>query len=286
MIKNNEIGAFIHAIREEKGITLREAEAQCGISNSYLNQIETGKVSKPSPEVLRKLSALYGVSYELLLEKSGHGLLDATIDSPHGMDKAASILIIDDNVFDRALIRVLLEKETEIRYAVFEAESGAQGMMVAHEHRPDIILLDYRLGDMDGLEALAKIQSSEKLRDSSVIMLTGYGNEEIAVKALKLGAVNYFNKDLIKEADFLPALKLALKRKSLREFMRSRMDQKQVNQDECNRAIIASAGEILHAASHLGEEFPAIALSADYATVLKETKKIISLFEKESINKG
>lgn len=278
MSKNAEFGSFLRAIREEKGITLREAEAKSGISNSYLNQIETGKVSKPSPAIISKLSELYQVSFELLLEKSGHILPEIASETSAMTDYNASILIIDDNIFDRALVRTLLEKDTEMRYRVLEAENSEEGLLAAEEHRPDIILLDYRLGKTDGLEILKKITSINVLRDSAVIMLTGYGNEEIAVKALKFGAVNYFNKDKLNADTFLPALRQAIKRKSIREILRARTAQQHSGELELQQSITASAAEILYAATRLSEEFPSIAVSSDYAIILKESKKICSLF--------
>lgn len=279
MKKNADFGSFMRAIREEKGITLREAEAKSGISNSYLNQIETGKVSKPSPAIIGKLSELYQVSFELLLEKSGQMLPDTGPDESTGTEYTASILIIDDNIFDRALVRTLLEKDASIRYQVFEAETGEEGLRLTEQYHPDIILLDYRLGKTDGLEVLKKITSSGAQSDTAVIMLTGYGSEEVAVKALKMGAVNYFNKDKIREENLLPALKHAIRRKSIREMLRSRTREQRINDQEIQQSLIMSASEIVHAAARLAEEFPSIAVSTDYAIIIKESKKIASFFE-------
>jgi len=51
---------------------LREVEEASGVSNAYLSQLETGKISKPSPHILHKLAAVYGVPYEVLMEKAGY----------------------------------------------------------------------------------------------------------------------------------------------------------------------------------------------------------------------
>ncbi len=281
MNKNDEFGSFLRAIREERGITLREAEARSGISNSYLNQIETGKISKPSPAIIGKLSELYGIPVELLLEKSGH-LIPELSSSPAPLQEfKASILIIDDNIFDRAIVRTILEKDIEIRYRIFEAETGEEGIRLARHYRPDIILLDYRLNAEDGLEVLQKMASGNLHEQSAVIMLTGYGNEEIAVKALKLGAVNYFNKDKIKEENFLPALRQAIKRKSIREMLRTRSQEQRSRNLQLHNSILMSAAEILNAAARLSEEFPSISVSTDYAIIIKEAKRIACLFESD-----
>lgn len=53
-------------------MSLREVEGKTGISNAYLSQLENGRISEPSPTVLHKLSALYGISYETVLDKAGY----------------------------------------------------------------------------------------------------------------------------------------------------------------------------------------------------------------------
>ena len=65
-------GSFFKAARKAKSLTLRKVEQLTGISNAYLSQLETGKVKQPSPNVLYKLSELYEVPYEVLMEKVGY----------------------------------------------------------------------------------------------------------------------------------------------------------------------------------------------------------------------
>ncbi|MBI5915154.1 MAG: helix-turn-helix transcriptional regulator [Bacteroidetes bacterium] len=67
-----DYGAYIKSLRQEKGLTLREAEATTGISNAYLSQLESGKIKQPSPSNLFKLAELYGIPYESLMEKVGY----------------------------------------------------------------------------------------------------------------------------------------------------------------------------------------------------------------------
>ena len=68
------LGEFLTRIREANGLTLRQVEEATGkdVSNAYLSQLEHGKVSKPSPNILHSLSAVYGVSYENLMSKAGY----------------------------------------------------------------------------------------------------------------------------------------------------------------------------------------------------------------------
>ena len=71
VIKMMDLGQFLRSIREAKKLTLRFVEAKTGVSNAYLSQIENGKISKPSPIMLYKLSQFYKISYDDLMSKAG-----------------------------------------------------------------------------------------------------------------------------------------------------------------------------------------------------------------------
>jgi transcriptional regulator with XRE-family HTH domain len=69
-----ELGMYLANVRSVKKLTLREVEGATGreVSNAYLSQLETGKISRPSPNVLHALAKVYGVPYETLMEKAGY----------------------------------------------------------------------------------------------------------------------------------------------------------------------------------------------------------------------
>ncbi len=71
-------GEYLKSLRLKQGLTLREVEAQTGVSNAYLSQLETGKVKQPSPSNLYKLAELYNVTYEELMERVGYPVPKAT----------------------------------------------------------------------------------------------------------------------------------------------------------------------------------------------------------------
>lgn len=73
-------GDYIKALRESKGFTLREVEKKTEVSNAYLSQLESGKIKQPSPTMLFKLAELYGVKYEVLMEKVGYPVPQANND--------------------------------------------------------------------------------------------------------------------------------------------------------------------------------------------------------------
>jgi HTH-type transcriptional regulator, competence development regulator len=75
------LGPFLQAARRNKKLTLRAVEQATGVSNAYLSQLESGKIQKPSPITLHKLSDIYGVSYADLLSLAGYPLPFAIQDS-------------------------------------------------------------------------------------------------------------------------------------------------------------------------------------------------------------
>jgi len=70
-------GEYLKALRESKNLTLRDVERETEVSNPYLSQLESSKIKQPSPTTLYKLAELYGVRYELLMEKVGYPVPNA-----------------------------------------------------------------------------------------------------------------------------------------------------------------------------------------------------------------
>ncbi len=103
------------------------------------------------------------------------------------------VLIVEDNPDDCALYLRQLGKEAISNYSFAISETGAEGIKLCLEQNPDCILLDYALPDMDGLQFLSII--NDKGYQGAIIMLTGQGNESIAVQAMKGGAHDYIVKE-------------------------------------------------------------------------------------------
>ncbi|MGK7951134.1 MAG: PAS domain S-box protein [Xenococcaceae cyanobacterium] len=104
------------------------------------------------------------------------------------------VMLIEDNPEDRSVYRRYLQRDSEYRYRFIEAELGEEAFTIVGEERPDLILLDYLLPDMDGLEWLNLWQQQSKETLPPVIVITGQGDENIAVQFLKLGATDYLTK--------------------------------------------------------------------------------------------
>ena len=105
-----------------------------------------------------------------------------------------SILIIDDD----PLIRKTLSSHLSRRnFEVHLAEEGEQGLVKYTENVPDLVILDIRLPDIDGLEALRKIK--DKNKNACVVIMTAYDDMKTTVEAIKSGAYEY----LVKPLDFV-----------------------------------------------------------------------------------
>jgi two-component system nitrogen regulation response regulator NtrX len=102
-----------------------------------------------------------------------------------------SILIVDDERGIRQSLQGVLEDEG---YRVHAAESGEAALESLKKHPPEVVLLDIWLPGMDGLEALEKIRAGDD--PPEVIMISGHGTIETAVKATKLGAFDFLEKPL------------------------------------------------------------------------------------------
>jgi len=103
----------------------------------------------------------------------------------------ARILVIDDENSIRSTLKEILEYES---YEVDLAASGPEGLTLFMEKKHDIILCDIKMPEMDGLEVLAKL--FEISSDAQVIMISGHGNIDTAVTAIKQGAYDFIEKPL------------------------------------------------------------------------------------------
>ena len=109
--------------------------------------------------------------------------------SPVGNGADPAILVVDDEEPLRTLLVRLLEKEG---FAPFSASDGEEAIRLFREKSPLVVVSDVRMPKMDGLAMLTEIRKID--RSAAVILMTGQGNEEIVLSALKEGATNFFRK--------------------------------------------------------------------------------------------
>jgi DNA-binding response OmpR family regulator len=96
------------------------------------------------------------------------------------------ILIVDDDPTLVDFLKLLLESE---EYETRDAPDGESALQEIKKFEPEVVLLDYMMPNMDGLDVLRHV--SKHHATSFVVMLTGKGNEEVAVECMKAGAIDY-----------------------------------------------------------------------------------------------
>jgi PAS domain S-box-containing protein len=104
------------------------------------------------------------------------------------------ILVVDDNRIDREIYKRCFKEIAPPSFEFTEAESAAAAIKLAKTVRPDCILLDYCLPDMNGLEVLAGFRNGDESLPCAVVMLTAFGGEALAVQAMKAGVMDYLPK--------------------------------------------------------------------------------------------
>ena len=110
-----------------------------------------------------------------------------------------TILMADDHPVVRAGIRGMLETQPEFQ-VVAEAENGREAFEQIAKFNPDVVLMDLRMPEMDGVEAIGKIK--EKYPNINILVLTTYDTDADIVRAVEAGATGYLLKDAPREELF------------------------------------------------------------------------------------
>ena len=102
------------------------------------------------------------------------------------------VLVADDQAMVRAGLRMLIEHEDDLD-VVAEAADGRQAVALTRRHRPDVVLMDIRMPEMDGLEATRRIVHEDAA--ARILVLTTFGLDEYVFEALRAGASGFVLKD-------------------------------------------------------------------------------------------
>lgn len=104
------------------------------------------------------------------------------------------VLVIDDQPINVRLVKLLLENSG---FTVIPAWSGAEGVALAAESRPDVVLLDMRMPGMDGFQVMEHFRADPRLRALPVIFLTADNDRQTLVRAFVAGAIDFVTKPFI-----------------------------------------------------------------------------------------
>jgi signal transduction histidine kinase/CheY-like chemotaxis protein len=161
-----------------------------------------------------------------------------------------TILIIDDSLEDRETYRRYLFQDTLYSYQILEAECGEKALTLCESIQPDAILLDYLLPDLNGLEFIEALKIRKTFLPPTII-LTGHGNEAIAVQAMKSGAQDYLIKRCLSAEFLLETLTRVLEQNRLRQLLEKKKRQEQLMGDIALRIRqTLEMGKILDTAVH------------------------------------
>lgn len=152
-----------------------------------------------------------------------------------------TFLIVDDSEMDREIIRHWLKRNHPDSCKIIEVASSEAALELCEVSRIDCILLDLELPGMSGLEFLAELNGRHGKVCWPVLILTGFGTEQVAVEAMKLGALDFIVKGSLTGDTLHRAINQATENKR-REFarekefddMRAEIDALRSHQDELN----------------------------------------------------
>ena len=104
-----------------------------------------------------------------------------------------TVLVIEDNEQNLYLVRFMLEKHG---FTIFEARDGRQGIRLASELHPDLILLDIQLPMLDGYAVAAELRKDPALRDTPIVAVTSFAMVGDREKVMAAGAIDYIEKPI------------------------------------------------------------------------------------------
>jgi len=153
-------------------------------------------------------------------------------------DKQHSILLVDDEADIREVLSLSL---SDMGYEVYSAENGKEALRIFREVNPPIVLTDIKMPGIDGIELLCQIKKENP--DTQVVMITGHGDMELAIKSLQHEAIDFITKPIN-----VNALDIALKRVHDKIFMEQKLKEYTANLE----ALVREKTELQDHLSSLG----------------------------------
>ncbi|MET8143578.1 response regulator transcription factor [Sphaerisporangium sp. NPDC005288] len=135
------------------------------------------------------------------------GIDDASIGAaPHDSSPPVRVLLVEDQILIRDSLKVLIDAAPGLA-AVGEAGTGAEAVRLARRHRPDVVLMDVRMPDMDGIEATRRICADPACSGVLVLILTTFDLDEYVYASLRAGASGFMLKSAT-AAELLAAIRV------------------------------------------------------------------------------
>jgi adenylate cyclase len=177
-----------------------------------------GNVSNEQGELFSAEDNAVAAELAMLETGASENVKDTTAVSNDRKDKA-TVLIVDDNTDIRNYLYSCLIST----FNILQASDGAEGLQLAQQHQPDLIISDIMMPGVDGYQLCRAIREDEKLRHTPIIFLTAKASEEMKLEGLKTGADDYLAKPF-------NARELLARSKNLITLRQQEKEVKQLNQ--------------------------------------------------------
>lgn len=118
------------------------------------------------------------------------------------MDKQLKILVVDD---EAKILKLYVAALASAGFEALGASGGIEGLRIAEEKKPDLILLDFKMPDLDGIQVLEKLKANSNTKDIKVAFLSAFGDPSVialgdVAAAKEIGAVTFIKKGLALDA--------------------------------------------------------------------------------------
>ncbi len=179
---------LMQAAREDDMLTLFED----GLSKALAGQTSLQEVVRAST-----LPERYNMAEHLDDDQQlmSFGETQRQMDKVNAQKKVATeqktILVVDDSISVRNLVEFVLDADG---YKVMQAEDGQQAWNILQRYKPNLVLTDYEMPNMNGIELLRRMREQERFNDVPIIMLTARKNEDDEVQGFNAGADDYIGK--------------------------------------------------------------------------------------------
>jgi CheY-like chemotaxis protein len=108
-----------------------------------------------------------------------------------------TVLMVDDDELQQKLVARILEAEN---YRLISASNGVEALSVLRKTRPDVVLMDFMMPEMDGIETTQRLKAVPQFAKLPVIMITGQSDREVVIDSLKAGATGFLVKPFERDA--------------------------------------------------------------------------------------
>lgn len=168
------------------------------------------------------------------------------------------ILIADDNIANIELVRFILAPD-ESGYIFYSANDGISACKIAQQQIPDLILLDWHMPNMTGIQAIKAIKANPETRNIPILLITGDPSEENIAKAFKAGARDYITKPF-NELELISRVRAAIKDSFYKKSLLPHLEEINLLQKQISLLISKNNKDIVEKFDHLTKKIKEFAV--------------------------